>query len=40
MSAIQAFLLGMMAALTPSLVILGWILRKAPIGVSSDETEH
>jgi hypothetical protein len=36
----QAFFLGMMAALTPSLAILGWLLRKAPFGVSLDEPER
>jgi hypothetical protein len=40
MNAVQAFLLGMMAAWTPSLVILGWILREVPVGVSLDDTEH
>jgi hypothetical protein len=40
MSALQAFLFGIMVALSPSLVILGWVLRKAPVVVSLDEAER
>jgi hypothetical protein len=39
MSAIQAFSLGIMAALTPALIILGWVLRKVPLAGSLDEPE-
>ncbi len=31
MSALQAFFLGMMVALMPSLVVLAWLLWKAPL---------
>ena len=34
MSTVQAFMLGMMVAWTPSLVIVAWLLRDAPLGVS------
>jgi hypothetical protein len=40
MGAVQVFLLGIMTALTPSLIILGWVLRKEPAGISLDEAEH
>jgi hypothetical protein len=40
MGAVQAFLLGMMMALTPSLIVLVWVLRDAPTGISLDEAEH
>jgi hypothetical protein len=40
MSAMQAFFLGMMAALTPSLVILGWVLRDVPFAGLPDEPEN
>jgi hypothetical protein len=39
MSALQGFFLGMMAAWTPSLVILGWILRDAPLFDASIDGE-
>jgi len=40
MSALYAFLLGMMAALTPSMVILGWLLWKVPFAGPRDESER
>ena len=40
MSTIQAFVLGVMVALTPSLVVLAWVIRKAPYEGSLDEAEH
>ncbi len=39
MNATHAFLSGVMAALMPSLVFLGWVLRKAPLAGSPDEPE-
>jgi hypothetical protein len=36
MSTVQAFLLGMMVAWTPSLIIVGWLVRDAPLGVSAE----
>jgi len=40
MNTLQAFFLGMMAALTPSLIILGWILRRVPLHGSLDKPER
>jgi hypothetical protein len=40
MSAVQAFVLGITVALTPSLIVLGWVLRKVPVWDSLDEAEH
>jgi hypothetical protein len=37
MSVVEAFLLGMMAAWMPSLVILAWVLRDAPLGASGEQ---
>jgi len=37
MSVLEAFMLGMMAAWTPSLVIFGWILLDAPLSGSSEQ---
>jgi len=39
MSAVQAFLLGMMVAWTPCLIALAWLLWAAPLA-ASEEPEH
>jgi len=37
MSAVEAFFLGIMAAYTPSLIFLAWVLRHAPFSGSSEQ---
>ncbi len=40
MSALQAFFLGMMVALTPSLVILAWLLWRAHLEETGNATNR
>lgn len=37
MSTMQAFFLGMMAAWTPSLILLAWLLRQAPLSADPEQ---
>ena len=40
MSGLQAFALGMMIAWTPSLVILAWLIIRAPLADYMDRSEY